>query len=65
MKTMNIKHTAKSSALLKLSSALKTAPLTSVVLVIPHFSQVFPNKNRTLPKAMQQCNMVLTLYRNA
>jgi hypothetical protein len=35
------------------SSALKTAPLASVVLGIPHFSQVFPNKNRTLPKAMQ------------
>jgi hypothetical protein len=46
MKTMNIKHTAK-------SNALKLAPLTSVVLRIPHFSQVFPIKNQTLPKAMQ------------
>jgi hypothetical protein len=46
MKTMNMKHTAK-------NSALKTAPLTSVVLGIPHFSQVFPNKNRTLPKVLQ------------
>jgi hypothetical protein len=49
MKTMNIKHTAKSCALLKACSALKTAPLTSVVLVIPRFSHVFRNKNRTLP----------------
>jgi hypothetical protein len=36
MKPMNIKHTAK-------SSALKTAPLMSVVLGMPHFSQIFPN----------------------
>jgi hypothetical protein len=45
MKTMNIKHTAKKQCVAK-STALKTAPPTSVVLGIPHFSQVFP-------KAMQ------------
>jgi hypothetical protein len=68
MGTMNIKHTAKSSALLKQciknsTTDVKTAPLTSVVLGIPHFSQVFPNKNRTLPKAMQHgFNPILSIY---
>jgi hypothetical protein len=44
MKTMNIKHTATSRALLK--AALKTAPLTSVILgILPLF-----------PGLPEQCN---------
>jgi hypothetical protein len=42
---------------------IKTAPLTSVVLGIPHSSQVFPNKTRTLPKAMQHgFNPISSIY---